>query len=140
MKDSRKVGIVGIIVGDLDDTFVGKYVGVIDGVSVTVSVGNSDGISVGWPIGFSDGLSVVTGTVGSFEGRFVGFDVRKLGIVVAGEDVPISATMASSTVLQIVTRLSSMKGDSFGSNSIAAFVPTQQSGICKNREQKLQEE
>mmetsp|Transcript_9467 Transcript_9467/g.23239 ORF Transcript_9467/g.23239 Transcript_9467/m.23239 type:complete len:232 (-) Transcript_9467:84-779(-) len=81
-------------------------------------------------VGPPEGSSVV-GLVGETDGR----SVSNMGERVGGR-VPISSVIARSVVLHIVMRLSSMKGDVFGSKLIPASVPTQQFGVCDKNEQK----
>jgi hypothetical protein len=94
---------------------------------------------VGATVGFSEGCSVIMlvgATVGFPEGCSVIMLVGEtVGLFVGGK-VPISFTMAWLAVLQIVMRLSSMKGYESASILIPASAPTQQLGTFITNEQK----
>ena len=96
------------------------------GSNVVVLVGEVEGTEVG----LSEGSSVV-GLVGEMDG----LSVSDIGDRV-GAKVPISFLIAWSVVLQIVMRLSSIKGDVFASILIPVSGPTQQFGIFNTNEQK----
>ena len=109
-----------IIVGEADGKAVGATVAFVS-CGVGAMVGAGTGADEGAKEGDADGAAVTgalvgAGTGGGGMGAFVG----------AG---PTSASMASPTDLQMVTRLSSMNGDTSGSISMRASGPTQQFGI-----------
>ena len=115
LKNEQNLPVAGTVGAFVGFEVVGSIVLTFVGMPEGKKVGDSEGSSVGE----NDGLPVL---------GFVGERV--------GENVPIMLRIATSVVLHIVTRLSSIAGDLSGSISIAASEPTQQFGIFDTSEQK----